>query len=93
MPDGIGYIKSDTLVRGKSQEIASKVKALEKQGAKKLLLDLRNCAEGDEEEGVAVANLFLNHGTIGYVQGQKYPKQVFNADPQKALPSCRWWCW
>jgi carboxyl-terminal processing protease len=85
MPDGIGYIKTDTLVKGKSQEIASKVKALEKQGAKKLLLDLRNCAEGDEEEGVAVANLFLNHGTIGYVQGQKYPKQVFNADPQKTI--------
>ena len=37
------------------------------------------------DEGVATANLFLNHGTITYLQGQKYPKQTFNADPQKAI--------
>jgi carboxyl-terminal processing protease len=85
MQDGIGYVKTDTLSKGKSQEIAIKIKTLEKNGAKKLLLDLRNCAEGDEEEGIAVANLFLNHGSIAYVQGQKYPKRAFNADPQKAI--------
>jgi carboxyl-terminal processing protease len=85
MQDGIGYIKTDTLNKGKSQEIAAKIKALEKSGAKKLLLDLRNCAQGDEEEGIAVANLFLNHGTIAYVQGQKYPKRSFNADPQQDI--------
>ena len=83
--DGIGYIKVDALVRGKSQEIASKIKALQKQGAKKLILDLRNDSEGEESEGVATANLFLNHGTITYVQGQKYPREAFNADPAKDI--------
>jgi carboxyl-terminal processing protease len=83
--DGIGYIKAPALTKGKAQEIASKVKALEKAGAKKILLDLRYCAEGDENEGIAVANLFLNHGTITYLQGQKYPRQAFNADPAKAI--------
>jgi carboxyl-terminal processing protease len=29
--------------------------------------------------------LFLNHGTIAYVQGQKYPREAFNADPAKAI--------
>src|SRR5581483_2560718 len=71
MEDGIGYVKVDALTKGKAQEIATKVKALQKQGAKKLILDLRNTAEGEESEGVATANLFLNHGTITYVQGQK----------------------
>jgi carboxyl-terminal processing protease len=85
MEDGIGYVKVEALTKGKTQEIASKVKALEKSGAKKILLDLRNCAEGDESEGVAVANLFLNHGTISYLQGQKFPRQSFNADPAKAI--------
>jgi carboxyl-terminal processing protease len=73
------------LTKGKAQEIAAKIKALEKSGSKKILLDLRNCAEGDESEGVAVANLFLNHGTITYLQGQKFPKEAFNADPAKAI--------
>ena len=48
-----------------------------------MILDLRNCAEGEESEGIATANLFLNHGVITYVQGQKYPRQAFNADPSK----------
>lgn len=82
---GIGYIKAEALTKGKAQEIAAKVKGLEKSGAKKILLDLRNCAEGDESEGVVVANLFLNHGTITYLQGQKFPREAFNADPSKAI--------
>jgi carboxyl-terminal processing protease len=82
---GIGYVKAEALTRGKAQEIASKVKALEKSGAKKILLDLRNCAEGEENEGIAVANLFLNHGTITYLQGQKFPREAFNAEASKAV--------
>src|SRR5271169_5631148 len=85
MDDGIGYVKVDALTKGKGQEVASKIKALEKSGAKKILLDLRNCAEGDESEGIAVANLFLNHGTITYLQGQKFPREAFNAEPAKAV--------
>jgi len=50
-----------------------------------LILDLRDCAEGEESEGIATANLFLNHGTITYLQGQKYPREAFNADPSKAI--------
>lgn len=83
----IGYVKVDALTKGKAQEIAGKVKSLQKSGVKKLILDLRNTAEGDESEGIATANLFLNHGTIAYVQGQKYPREAFNADPQKAITS------
>jgi len=83
--DGIGYIKVDALTKGKAAEVAAKVKSLEKSGAKKLVLDLRNDADGEESEGIAVANLFLNHGTITYLQGQKYPREAFNADPAKAI--------
>ncbi len=85
--DGIGYVKVDALTKGKALEIAGKIKSLEKSGAKKLVLDLRNTAEGEESEGVATANLFLNHGTITYLQGQKFPREAFNADPAKAVTS------
>jgi carboxyl-terminal processing protease len=85
MDDGIGYLKVEALTKGKTQEIASKIKSLEKSGAKKILLDLRYCAEGEESEGISTANLFLNHGTITYLQGQKYPRQAFNAETSKAI--------
>ena len=85
LEEGIGEIRVDALTKGKSQEVAAKIKALERSGAKKLILDLRDCAQGEEAEGVATANLFLNHGTITYLQGQKYPREAFNAEPAKAV--------
>ena len=82
---GIGYIKVDDFPKGRSQDVAAKLRQLQKDGAKKIVLDLRNSGSGDEDEGIATANLFLNHGTITYLQGQKYPKQTFTADPQKTV--------
>jgi carboxyl-terminal processing protease len=85
MADNTGYIKPVVLDKGRAQDIAGKIKTLQKEGAKKLILDLRNNAEGDEEEGVAVANLFLNKGLIAYLSGQKFTKITYNADPQKKV--------
>jgi carboxyl-terminal processing protease len=85
LADNVGYVKVDAFSQGKSQEVANKIRNLQKQGAKKLVLDLRNAAGGDEAEGIATANLFLDHGTITYLQGQKYPRQAFNADPAKDI--------
>ncbi len=87
LDDGIVQIRVDALTKGKSAEIANKIKAVQKAGAKKLILDLRDCAQGEESEGIATANLFLNHGTITYLQGQKYPREAFNADPAKDVTS------
>src|SRR5215472_6731370 len=85
MADGVGYVKAQVLNKGKAQDIAAKIKSLQRQGAKKLILDLRNSSEGDEEEGVALANLFLDNGMIASVQGQKYDKVTYTADPQKKI--------
>ncbi|HXY52525.1 MAG TPA: S41 family peptidase [Terriglobales bacterium] len=85
LEDNVGYVKVDAFAKGKTLEIAARIKALQKQGAKKLILDLRNNGEGEESEGIATANLFLNHGTITYLQGQKYPREAFTADPAKAI--------
>src|SRR5882724_8318011 len=85
LADNVGVIKAQVLTKGKAQEIAAKIKSLQKQGAKKLVLDLRNDSEGDEEEGVAVASLFLEKGMIAYLQGQKFEKVTYNADPQKKI--------
>src|SRR5215467_8792103 len=85
MADNVGYIKASTVSGGKAQDVGNKIKSLQRQGAKKLVLDLRNNSEGDEEEGVAVANLFLGKGMIATLQGQKFDKVSFEADPQKKI--------
>ena len=81
----VGYVKVETLGKGRAQEIASKIRALEAAGAHSLVLDLRGVAEGDPSEGIAVANLFLDRGVITYLEGQKYARETFAADPAKAI--------
>ncbi|MEK7408375.1 MAG: S41 family peptidase [Acidobacteriota bacterium] len=85
LPGEIGYIEASSLVTGKAQEVAAAVKGLENQGAKRLVLDLRHCATGAPEEGIAVANLFLEKGLITYLQGQRVSRQDFTADPAKTV--------
>jgi carboxyl-terminal processing protease len=89
LPDGIGYIKIAAMGRNRVKEVAAAIADLQKQGAKKLLLDLRYSASGEPDDGVELANLFLDKGLIAYTQGQKSPRKNFDADPKKdvsALP-------
>ena len=85
LADGVGHVKASSLEAGKVKEIAAAVKDLEKQGAKKLVLDLRNAATGAPEEGIALANLFLEKGVITSVKGQRVPRKEFAADPAKTI--------
>lgn len=86
MLDGqVGYIKPETLANGKVKEVAAAVAELQKKNATKLVLDLRNCAVGSPEDGMELANLFLEKGLIGYVQGQRYTRKDFNADGKKQI--------
>jgi carboxyl-terminal processing protease len=85
MADGVGYVQPETLAAGKVKEVAAALESLEKQGAKKLILDLRNCAVGTPQEGIALANLFISKGEITYLQGQKVPRQDFEADAAKDI--------
>lgn len=87
LADNIGYIKVDAFPKGKTQEIASKIKTAQEQGAQKLILDLRNASDGEIAEGISTANLFLDHGTITYLQGQKFPRETYTADGKKAVTS------
>lgn len=85
LPNQIGYLQVQTLENGKTAEIAGAVRDLERQGAKKLVLDLRSNAWGEPAEGIALANLFIDQGALGYVQGQKVARQNFDADPAKTV--------
>jgi len=84
-PMPIGLIQTVSLVPGRVKEIAAKIQDLEKQGAKKLVLDLRHCATGSDEEGIALANLFVDKGLITYTEGQKVARQDFQASASKAI--------
>jgi carboxyl-terminal processing protease len=80
---GIGYLRIEAFPKGRAAEVAQRLAQLSASGSKSLVLDLRNSADGEVSEAVQIADLFLDHGLITYLQGQKMPRQDFNATAGK----------
>src|SRR5262245_55291497 len=83
--NNIAYLKVPYLAPGEAGEAKKQLDALLKKGATNVILDLRYSAGGEEAEAVELANLFLDSGTIGYLQGQKFEKKLLQANATGAL--------
>ena len=83
---GIGYIKVTTLAEGKAAEIKSHLADLVSRGAQKIVLDLRDAANGRLQEGAAVANIFIGTGTLARLEGKEGRELLsYAADPNKVV--------
>ncbi len=83
MPNDVGYVHVSSLSGDRLAQTKSKLQDFKKQGAKYIVLDLRHCSTGDQEKGVALANLFLDSGEITYLQGQKTVRKQYDAVPDE----------
>lgn len=81
----IGIVKVPSMEKGKAAEVANAVAELTKQGATKLVLDLRGSSFGDAAEGIAMADLFVEKGLLAYLQGQKTARENFEANVAKTI--------
>jgi carboxyl-terminal processing protease len=79
----IAYVRVPEFQPGETKQIRDELVQLEHQGAHKLILDLRNCAIGDDQEGISTAQLFLPSGTITTLKGQTMSPAVSSADATK----------
>jgi carboxyl-terminal processing protease len=79
------YLKPGILDHDHVQQVEGKLKGMSKSGNKKILLDLRDVAAGDNAEAVRMANFLLKAGTIVTLEGQKVEKQTFAADSSKSI--------
>ena len=76
------YLKPGALTASRVDEMAAAIKSA---AGSKVLLDLRDSAGGDAEQGVRLANFFIKQGTLAVLEGQKFPRQTFTADPAKFI--------
>lgn len=58
----LGYIKLDEFTPGAGREVADAVRKMKEQGAKKLILDLRDNPGGSLYEAVNIVNIFIPKG-------------------------------
>src|SRR6266849_5377345 len=82
----IGILRINSLDNGEAVDARARLQDLLKQGAQKIVIDLRSVAGGEIQEGVTVANFFIHDGLIAKTIGreQKVLKS-FEADPRVAL--------
>lgn len=84
---GILYLKPTVLTADRVDEILARLRAMPREGDRKVILDLRDTAVGGEEQGIRLANAFLKSGTIAMLTGQTVPTQTFSADPAQCITS------
>src|SRR5256714_2463299 len=82
----IGVLRINSLDNGEAADAKARLQELIKQGAQKIVVDLRSVAGGEIEEGGSVANLFVADGIIAKTIGREQKGlKTFNADPKAAL--------
>lgn len=82
----IGVITVYSLASGSAEDIRNQVNQLTKQGAQKIVLDLRGVATGELAEAVDVANIFIKDGVLAQVIGKNETvTKSFSADASKYL--------
>ncbi len=83
LDDDVAYLRLPALDAGMAAELHDKLQQMDRQGARKLVLDLRDCARGPVSEGIAAAQLFLSSGKIAVLTGQTVARQEFDAAADK----------
>ena len=82
----VGVLRINSFGDGDAAEVRTRLQDLLKQGAQKIVIDLRDTAGGALPEAAAVANLFIKDGMIAQTIGREGKAlKTFNADPKEAI--------
>jgi carboxyl-terminal processing protease len=82
----IGVLRVNSLAQGEGADVRARVQELVKQGAQKIVVDLRGTAGGSLDEAVTVANLFIKDGMLAQTSGREGKAlKTFAADPKAAI--------
>src|SRR4030095_2487083 len=81
-----GVLRINSFSDGEANEAKAKLQDLLKQGAQKIVLDLRDTAGGSLNEAVSVANFFIKDGVIAQTVGREGKAlKTYAAEPKAVL--------
>jgi carboxyl-terminal processing protease len=83
-PD-ILVLRLPSLDAGRADELRNRLLDAEKQGVRKVIVDVRECGRGPVSEAISLARLFVPSGTITTLRGQTVSAQVFSAEPKQVV--------
>ncbi len=81
----LGYVDLTSFTSGSGDQVRTQVAQVLHQGARALILDLRENGGGLLNEAVNVASVFIPDGTIVSTDGRAQPRQVYLAKPNLTI--------
>src|SRR4029077_21166768 len=87
---GVGYVRIAVIGPNTAGQMKSQIADLTKNGATKLIVDVRRLSSGTIEDGLAMARLFVSKGTLAQRETKGGPKETIAAgagDGAIALPT------
>lgn len=82
----VGILRINSFADGDSTEVKNRLQDLLKQGAQKIVIDMRDTAGGSLNEAVTVANLFIKDGVLAQTIGREGKAlKTYTADPKATL--------
>jgi carboxyl-terminal processing protease len=83
----LGYVELTSFTAGSGNQVRGQVAQVLHQGARGLILDLRENGGGLLNEAVNVASVFIPDGTIVSTDGRAQPRQVYMARGNAIAPN------
>ena len=80
LESGTGYVRIADFTPSTAEEARTQVEALKREGASRLVLDVRSAAWGDPADGAKVAEVFLQGGAVAKLVSRRAEEQVLQAD-------------
>ena len=87
---GVGYVRVAAVGQKTVAQVKSQIADLTKNGASKLIVDVRRTSSGSVDEGLALARLFVANGTLAIRESKNAAKETIVAaagDGSIALPT------
>jgi carboxyl-terminal processing protease len=77
--NGVGYVRIAAVGPATAGQVKTQIAELTKNGATKLIVDLRRTSTGTVEDGLAIARLFVSSGTLAMREGKGAPRETIAA--------------
>jgi carboxyl-terminal processing protease len=86
LDEKVGLLSVASLSDASVEQAKVKLKTLISAGAEKIILDLRDCAEGTSSNGANIANYFVRSGILYYSQNRQGERvRIVEASPEKHI--------
>src|SRR5215217_6840263 len=85
-PSRTGILRINSFADGEAADVRTRLQDLLKQGAQKIVIDMRDTAGGSLTEAVTVANFFIKDGVLAQTIGREGKAlKTFTADPKATI--------